>query len=251
MFGRFLIEINWPSLLLPHMKFADIQAMDFEAGAVLLIDKPLRWTSFDAVRKVRNLVRIKKVGHAGTLDPLATGLLIICTGKMTKQINNYMAQEKEYTGSFTLGAITPTYDLESAPQDFKPYESLTIFDIEAATHAFIGPILQIPPAHSAIKKDGQRVYELARKGIEVKLEPRPVTISVFEVDASALPVISFKVVCTTGTYIRSLAHDFGQALGCGAYLSSLRRTRIGAFKVADALTIEAFEKHMNDRTHQP
>ncbi|MBO9591857.1 MAG: tRNA pseudouridine(55) synthase TruB [Niabella sp.] len=228
------------------MKKEDLKHIDFAEGAVLLIDKPLEWTSFDAVRKVRNLVRIKKVGHAGTLDPLATGLLIICTGKFTKQINAYMAKEKEYTGTFTIGAVTPTYDLESEPTDFKPYDQLTIFDMEAATHQFTGDILQVPPAHSAIKKDGKRVYELARKGIDVKLDPRPVTISSFEIDATHLPEISFKVVCSTGTYIRSLAHDFGQALGCGAYLSSLRRTRIGDFLVDDALTIDAFTEGMRE-----
>ncbi|MBL0333976.1 MAG: tRNA pseudouridine(55) synthase TruB [Chitinophagaceae bacterium] len=214
----------------------------YETGQVILIDKPIEWTSFDAVRKVRYLVKTKKVGHAGTLDPLATGLLIICTGKFTKQINNYMAQEKEYTGSFTLGATTPTYDLESEPVDVKPYEHLTKEQIEAATVPFTGPILQIPPAHSAIKVDGKRVYELARRGQEVKLEPRPVTIHAFEITAIEGPKVFFRVVCSTGTYIRSLANDFGQALGCGAYLSSLRRTKIGAFSVDDAMTIQAFEE---------
>ena len=218
----------------------------YETGQVILIDKPIEWTSFDAVRKVRYLVKTKKVGHAGTLDPLATGLLIICTGKFTKQINNYMAQEKEYTGSFTLGAITPTYDLESEPVDMKPYEHLTKEQIEAATVPFTGPILQIPPAHSAIKVDGKRVYELARRGQEVKLEPRPVTIHAFEITAIEGPKVFFRVVCSTGTYIRSLAHDFGQALGCGAYLSSLRRTKIGAFSVDDAMTIQAFEEKIRN-----
>ncbi len=229
------------------MKKEDLKNIDFAEGAVLLVDKPLEWTSFDAVRKVRNLIRIKKVGHAGTLDPLATGLLIICTGKFTKQINAYMAKEKEYTGTFTIGAVTPTYDLESDPQDFKPYDHIILFDIEAATKKFTGDILQIPPAHSAIKKEGKRVYELARKGIEVQLDPRPVTISHFELDATRLPEISFKVVCSTGTYIRSLAHDFGQALGCGAYLSSLRRTRIGDYLVEDALTIDDLIAGMKNR----
>lgn len=218
----------------------------YETGQVILIDKPIEWTSFDAVRKVRYLVKTKKVGHAGTLDPLATGLLIICTGKFTKQINNYMAQEKEYTGSFTLGATTPTYDLESEPVDVKPYEHLTKEQIEAATIPFTGPILQIPPAHSAIKVDGKRVYELARRGQEVKLEPRPVTIHAFEITAIEGPKVFFRVVCSTGTYIRSLAHDFGQALGCGAYLSSLRRTKIGAFSVDDAMTIQAFEEKIRN-----
>lgn len=229
------------------MTIEDLQTIDFAEGAVLLIDKPLDWTSFDAVRKIRNLIRIKKVGHAGTLDPLASGLLIVCTGKFTKKINEYMAQEKEYTGTFTLGATTPTYDLESEPVNIKPISHLSATDIENATSAFLGEIDQVPPIHSAIKIDGKRVYELARKGIDVKLEPRKITIKAFEVDASALPVVSFRIVCTTGTYIRSLANDFGAALGCGAYLSSLRRTRIGAFSTENALSMEDFEKVIRER----
>ena len=213
---------------------------------MLLIDKPLRWTSFDAVRKIRNLIRIKKVGHAGTLDPLATGLLIICTGKFTKRINEYMAQEKEYTGSFTLGATTPTFDLESEPVDFKPYAQLTTAQLQAATIPFTGEILQVPPAHSAIKQDGKRVYELARAGKEVKLEPRRVTIKEFELTRVELPVVHFRVVCSTGTYIRSLANDFGAALGCGGYLSSLCRTRIGAFTLDKALQMDEFEKAVRE-----
>jgi tRNA pseudouridine55 synthase len=213
----------------------------FAEGQMILIDKPLSWTSFDAVRKVRNLVRTKKVGHAGTLDPLATGLLIICTGKFTKKINEYMAQEKEYTGTITLGATTPTFDLESEPQDFKPYDHITPADLQAATVPFTGVIQQVPPAHSAIKQGGKRVYELARKGVDVKMEPRTVTIHQFTLTTIALPVVHFKVVCSTGTYIRSLAADFGAALGCGGYLSGLRRTRIGAFSVDEAQTMEAFE----------
>lgn len=220
----------------------------FETGQVLLINKPLHWTSFDAVRKIRNLIRIKKVGHAGTLDPLATGLLIICTGKFTKRINEFMAQEKEYTGSFTLGASTPTYDLESKPENFKPVDDITEEKIKAITKQFTGAILQIPPAHSAIKVDGKRVYELARQGKEVKLEPRPVTIHEFEITEIKMPVVHFKVVCSTGTYIRSLANDVGAALGCGAYLSSLCRTRIGNFSVADAMTIEMFEEKIKALT---
>lgn len=229
------------------MTTEDLQTIDFAEGAVLLIDKPLDWTSFDAVRKIRNLVRIKKVGHAGTLDPLASGLLIVCTGKFTKKINEYMSQEKEYTGTFTLGATTPTYDLESEPVNMQPIDHLSVDEIKNATAPFLGEIDQVPPIHSAIKVDGKRVYELARKGVDVKLEPRKITIKEFEVDASALPVVSFRVVCTTGTYIRSLANDFGAALGCGAYLSSLRRTRIGSFTVADALTMEDFETAMRER----
>jgi tRNA pseudouridine55 synthase len=214
---------------------------NFEEGQVLLIDKPLDWTSFDVVRKIRNLIRIKKVGHAGTLDPLATGLLIVCTGKYTKRINEYMAREKEYTGSITLGAVTPTFDLESEPTSFRDYHNVTEALIKEKAEKFTGEILQIPPIHSAIKQAGKPVYEKARKGIDVILEPRRVTINEFEVTSIELPVITFKVVCSTGTYIRSLAHDFGAALGCGGYLSSLRRTRIGELSADDAETIQQFE----------
>lgn len=223
------------------MTVEDLQTINFEEGVALLIDKPLGWTSFDAVRKVRNLIKIKKVGHAGTLDPLATGLLIICTGKFTKRINEYMAQEKEYTGTFTLGATTPTYDLESEPEDFKPYNHLTSEDIQNAVTQFLGEIDQVPPIHSAIKKDGKRMYELARRGMNVKLEPRKITIKEFEADPGELPLVKFRVVCSTGTYIRSLANDFGEVLGCGAYLSSLCRTRIGEFLLKDAVSIAEFE----------
>ncbi len=212
----------------------------------MLVNKPLHWTSFDAVRKIRNLVKTKKVGHAGTLDPLATGLLIVCTGRFTKKINEYMAQEKEYTGTITLGAVTPTYDLESAPQDFLPYEHLTEKDLEEAAMSFTGDILQTPPIHSAIKKEGKRVYELARKGVEIKLDPRPVHIAAFEITQVSLPVVHFRVVCSTGTYIRSLANDFGAKLGCGGYLSSLCRTRIGAFTLAEAHSIEALEVQIKE-----
>lgn len=212
----------------------------FQAGKVLLIDKPLHWTSFDVVRKIRNTIRIKKVGHAGTLDPLATGLLIICTGKYTKKINEYMAREKEYTGTFTLGATTPTYDLESEPENFHSTDSITDHLINSTILKFIGEISQVPPAHSAIKVDGKRVYELARKGKEVKLDPRKITIWEFEIIKIELPEVYFRVVCSTGTYIRSLANDFGRELGCGAYLSSLRRTRIGEFNVSTADTVDSF-----------
>jgi tRNA pseudouridine55 synthase len=218
------------------------QKNSFEEGQVLLINKPLEWTSFDVVRKIRNLIRIKKVGHAGTLDPLATGLLILCTGKFTKRINEYMAQEKEYTGTFTMGATTPTYDLESEPQNFTDYGHLTQEQLQQFAQQFTGDILQVPPMHSAIKKDGVRVYELARKGQTIELEPRKITIKAFDIVTVALPVVHFRVVCSTGTYIRSLAHDLGQAAGCGAYLSSLCRTRIGTFKVEDAMTMEEAEQ---------
>jgi tRNA pseudouridine55 synthase len=220
--------------------------VEYEEGKVLLIDKPLRWTSFDAVRKIRNLIRIKKVGHAGTLDPLASGLLIICTGKFTKRISEFMAQEKEYTGHFILGATTPTYDLESEPVDIRSFEGITAEQVRGTTSLFTGEIMQVPPAHSAIKQDGKRVYELARQGKEVKLEPRKVTIREFEITSVELPVVHFRVICSTGTYIRSLAHDFGKALGCGAYLGSLCRTRIGDFTVKEAMSIEAFEQTVKE-----
>ncbi|HSZ87222.1 MAG TPA: tRNA pseudouridine(55) synthase TruB [Puia sp.] len=214
----------------------------FAEGQVLLINKPLQWTSFDVVRKIRNLIKIKKVGHAGTLDPLATGLLIVCTGKFTKRINEFMAQEKEYTGSFTIGATTPTYDLESEPENFKDISLINSEVIFKTAKKFVGEISQVPPIHSAIKKDGRRVYELARKGIDIKLEPRKITIKEFEITNVELPEIKFRVVCTTGTYIRSLANDFGAELGCGAYLSSLCRTRIGESSITNSITMEEAEK---------
>lgn len=216
----------------------------FALGQVLLIDKPLGWTSFDVVRKLRHLVRIKKIGHAGTLDPLATGLLIVCTGKFTKRINEFMAQEKEYTGTITLGAVTPSYDLETEPTDHQDIGAITLSLIQQSVKQFTGSILQVPPAHSAIKVKGKRVYELARKGESVVLEPRRITISSFEVLRFEDGLVHFKVVCSTGTYIRSLANDLGVALGCGAYLSALRRTRIGSFLVDQAQTPEQFERSL-------
>ncbi|MBX9784966.1 MAG: tRNA pseudouridine(55) synthase TruB [Chitinophagaceae bacterium] len=209
----------------------------FTEGQVLLVDKPLEWTSHDVVAKVRNTLKIKKVGHAGTLDPLATGLLILCTGKFTKRINEYMAREKEYTGTFTLGAVTPTYDLESEPEQFKPFDFVTKELIDEQLKQFTGNIMQVPPIHSAIKQKGKPVYLMARKGKDVALEPRPIIISEFEITKIELPLLEFRVVCGTGTYIRSLAHDFGQALGCGAYLSKLCRTRIGEFTLKDSRSL--------------
>lgn len=211
----------------------------FQEGAVILINKPLTWTSFDVVRKIRNTTKAK-VGHAGTLDPLATGLLICCTGKMTKKINEYQAQEKEYTGTFTLGATTPTYDLESEPENFQDTSHLTEDAIRAATQPFLGEIMQLPPIHSAIKQNGKPIYHLARQGVEVKVEPRKVTIKEFEITKIEMPVVHFRVVCSTGTYIRSLANEFGAALGVGGYMSSLCRTRIGEFKLEDATDINDF-----------
>lgn len=213
-------------------------------GKILLINKPLHWTSFDVVRKLRSLLQIKKIGHAGTLDPLATGLLIVCTGKFTKKINEYMAQEKEYKGTITLGAVTPTYDLESVPEQQKDFSFLTDDLLQTVAQQFTGDIEQLPPAYSALKKNGVAMYELARKGVEVEREPRKINISLFEITTVQLPVVQFRVICSTGTYIRSLANDLGATLGCGAYLSSLCRTRIGEFGLGEAMGMEEFEKFL-------
>ena len=218
---------------------------NFQKGQVILIDKPLEWTSFDVVKKIRYLIKIKKIGHAGTLDPLATGLLILCTGKRTKSIEQYMADEKEYTGTFTLGQITDSYDLESEPSPALDISHITVEDIHNATGDFTGEIEQIPPMHSAIKVDGKRVYKLARQGKTIELKPRTVTISEFEIVKVDLPLVEFRVVCSKGTYIRSLAHDFGQKLKVGAHLSSLRRTRIGTSDVKDAWQLTEFIEHVN------
>ncbi len=210
-------------------------AAELKKGGVILVDKPYKWTSFDAVNHIKISLRAK-IGHCGTLDPLATGLLICCTGEMTKKISGYQQLPKEYTGIFHLGAVTATYDLESEPQDAKEYDHITEEQIHDAVQKLTGDIMQVPPIHSAIKKDGKRSYDLARAGVEVVLNSRPVTIGEFEITAIKLPEVHFRVVCSTGTYIRSLANDFGQLLGCGAYLQELRRTKIGNFDVVNALT---------------
>ncbi len=220
------------------------KAENFQKGQVLLIDKPLEWTSFDVVKKIRGLIRIKKIGHAGTLDPLATGLLILCTGKRTKSIEQFMADEKEYTGSFTLGQVTDSYDLESEPSTPVDISHLTEEQIREATAPFTGQIEQVPPMHSAIKVDGKRVYKLARQGKSIELKSRSVTISEFEIVKVDLPKVEFRVVCSKGTYIRSLANDFGKALGVGAHLSALRRTRIGDQHVQDAWQLTDFIDHV-------
>ena len=222
----------------------------YEEGQVLLIDKPYEWTSFDVIQKIRSLIKIRKVGHAGTLDPLATGLLIVCTGKFTKRINEYMAQQKEYTGSITLGATTPTFDLESSPGNAKDITGITADQIKSATQAFTGEIMQVPPMHSAIKKDGKRVYEMARRGEMIELEPRKLFIEAFDITAIDKPVVQFRVRCSTGTYIRSLANDFGAALGCGGYLSSLCRTGIGEFRLENAMSIQQLEEQVKAAFNQ-
>lgn len=205
---------------------------------VLLINKPLRWTSFDVVKKLRGILKIKKIGHAGTLDPLATGLLILCTGKMTKSIDTFQAQEKEYRGKMILGQTTPSYDLETTPTPPQDISGVTEQMIQEVASQFTGTIEQVPPLHSAVKVDGKRAYKLARAGSEAKLKAREVTIGVFEITHIQLPEVGFRVVCSKGTYIRSLVHDVGQALGVGAYLSELCRIRIGDFLLKDAQTLE-------------
>ncbi len=214
-------------------------------GHVFLVNKALDWTSFDAVRKIRNTAKIKKVGHAGTLDPLATGVLIVCTGKFTKKINEYMGMEKEYTGTITLGATTPTYDLESEPENFKSIDFVTEALLKQTLPEFTGNIMQTPPIFSAIKINGQTAYNLARKGADVELKARPVVIHSFEITTIELPLLHFKIVCGTGTYIRSIANDFGAALGCGGYLSSLCRTRIGEFKIEQCESVETIVDEIN------
>jgi tRNA pseudouridine55 synthase len=207
-------------------------------GRVLLINKPFQWTSFDVVNKLRYRLKIKKIGHAGTLDPLATGLLIICTGKMTKRIEEFMGLEKEYTGKFILGKITPSHDLETSVTEEKDTSNLTDEQIRDATKALTGSITQLPPMHSAIKVGGKRAYQFARKGQEIELKHRQVEVKSFEINEIRLPEASFRIVCSKGTYIRSIARDFGNALGVGAYLTELCRTRIGPFRLEDALSVD-------------
>ena len=221
---------------------------DYLNGELLLIDKPLQWTSFQAVNKLKwvlkkrfNLKKIK-IGHAGTLDPLATGLLLVCVGKFTKKIHEFQGLEKEYTGSITLGATTPSYDMETEIDNTFNTDHITEQLIRETTAKFIGEIDQAPPIFSALKKDGKRLYEYAREGKQVTIPTRKIMISEFEITGIAFPKISFRIMCSKGTYIRSIAHDFGKALASGAYLSSLRRTKIGVYNVDNALDPMSFEE---------
>ena len=224
---------------------------DFQEGKIVLIDKPLTWSSFQAVNKVKwslkkhlGLKKIK-VGHAGTLDPLATGLLIVCTGKFTKRITELQGMPKEYTGTFYIGATTPSYDLETAVNETFATDHVTPELVHETVPQFMGEIDQKPPVFSAIKKDGKRLYEHARKGEEVEIATRKTTIHEFEITRIALPEIDFRVVCSKGTYIRSLAYDFGLALQSGAHLTALRRTKIGEFSVQNAITPDTFEDEVS------
>ncbi|MFV8225119.1 tRNA pseudouridine(55) synthase TruB [Christiangramia aquimixticola] len=230
------------------MRSKEYTLEEFKTGQVLLFDKPLNWTSFQLVNKVRWLIRksckIKKikVGHAGTLDPLATGLLIICTGKFTKTIPELQGQIKEYTGTIKLGATTPSFDLETGIDQEFPIDHITEDLLHETVKKFTGEIEQTPPVFSALKKDGKRLYEYAREGTEVEIKKRKVNIPEFEIDPTNFPEIDFRVVCSKGTYIRSLAHEFGQELKSGAHLTKLRRTGIGEYRVDNAMDIESFEK---------
>jgi tRNA pseudouridine55 synthase len=211
-----------------------------DPGRILLINKPLHWTSFDVVNKLRYKLKIKKIGHAGTLDPLATGLLIICVGKMTKRIEEFMGQEKEYTGKFVIGQTTDSHDLETPVSEQKDISHIRPEAIEEIAKKFIGNIRQLPPQHSAIRIKGKRAYEFAREGKEIELSMRDVKIDAFDIVQVNLPVVNFRIVCSKGTYIRSLVRDVGKELQVGAYLSELCRTRIGSFKLENASTIDQF-----------
>ncbi len=220
---------------------------DFEKGEMLLINKPYKWTSFDVVKKLKFALKIKKIGHAGTLDPLATGLLILCTGKMTKQIETYQSQGKEYTGKFVLGATTPSFDLETEVSEAVDISNISEDRIKETIKKFTGIITQIPPQYSAVKVNGERAYKNARKGIKVAIKSREVTVSNFEITDINLPEVEFKINCSKGTYIRSLANDLGAALGVGAYLSELKRTKIGDFGIEDAFELAEFIKHLQPK----
>lgn len=233
-----------------NSKFRDF---NFAEGELLLINKPYRWTSFDVVGKIRNSLKpLKlKVGHAGTLDPLATGLLVLCTGKLTKQIDTFQAEEKEYTGTMILGATTPSFDLETTVDQEFPLDNVTEAQIYAATTQFIGDIQQYPPVHSAVKVNGERLYEKARRGEEAELRVRFVNVPAFEITRIELPEIDFRIVCSKGTYIRSLVSDFGKALNNGAYLSKLTRTRSGHFLLKNAFEVMELVNYIRSIKEQP
>lgn len=223
----------------------NIQTLNYLSGQVLLIDKPVNWTSFDVVNKIRRLIKIKKVGHAGTLDPLATGLLIICTGKETKNISLYQEQQKKYTGIITLGKTSPSMDLGTEVKESTLPNDLNEEKILNVRNKFLGKIEQIPPMYSAIKHKGKSLYKFARAGKTVERQPRQVEIFSFEIQRIELPDVHFEITCSKGTYIRAIANDFGYALGCGGILSSLRRTDIGKYNVNDAFTMKNFAEKFN------
>ena len=221
-----------------------IRRSELQSGKIVLLDKPVDWTSFDVVNKLRGMTKVKKVGHAGTLDPFATGLLLICFASATKQVNQLMELEKEYQGTFELGAETDSHDVTGKIVAQHPVPDLSREHIELAAKKYRGEILQTPPMFSALKRDGKKLYELARQGKEVELAARPVKVYAFDILAVSLPEIRFRIACSRGTYIRAIARDLGRDLGCGAFLKTLRRTRVGAYMVADALSIQQFAERL-------
>lgn len=238
--------------------------INLDEGAVLLVNKPLEWTSFDVVNKIKMLIiryahrhlnadeagKIKfKIGHAGTLDPLATGLLIVCLGKETKNIEKYMGLEKEYTGTFYIGKTTPSFDLETPVDNYYPTEHITGNMIADAAKKLTGQYMQVPPVYSAIKKKGKRAYEYARTGEQIMLEPKPVTINLFEITNIDFPYVDFRIICSKGTYIRSIARDFGKTLNSGAHLTKLCRTRIGNFTLENALNMNVITNAFEENLH--
>ena len=240
-----------------HIQINDLKSLDFQSGAALLIDKPLLWTSFDVVNKIRSQFKYKlgipkiKVGHAGTLDPMATGLLIICTGKFTPRINEFQDQEKEYTGVITLGSTRPSYDMETEIDATFPTEHIDNELLEKIRLSFLGEQDQFPPIFSAIKVDGKPMYKAARKGKDIEVQARRITIFEFEITKVEVPCVHFRIVSSKGTYIRSIAYDFGKACGSGGHLTELRRTKNGRFDVKDAFTMESFTEAITERSNDP
>ncbi|HTY11309.1 MAG TPA: tRNA pseudouridine(55) synthase TruB [Bacteroidota bacterium] len=230
----------------PVTMASDVTSLDFESGEILLVDKPKDWTSFDVVHRVRDLFNVRKVGHAGTLDPKATGLLILCTGRKTKDIDSFGGQEKEYEGTMQLGATTASLDSETPEENLKDFSRITEQQLREAFASFIGTQLQVPPMYSAVKYDGKPLYKLARKGRSREREPREVTVSDFTLVRTDLPLVFFRIVCSKGTYIRSVVDECGKKLGCGAYVKELRRTRIGGLSLQQALQIEELHQ-LSDR----
>jgi tRNA pseudouridine55 synthase len=218
-----------------------------DEGEILLIDKPLNWTSFDVVHRIRQWFGIEKVGHAGTLDPRATGLLILCTGKQTKRLDLFVSLDKEYTGTFELGIRTPSFDMETGITDRADYTGISMEQLQSVVLGFTGRQMQTPPMYSAVKHRGKPLYKYARKGKTLDRPPKQIDVTEFSVDSFVPPVVGFRVVCSKGTYIRSLVSDIGEKLGCGAVLTSLRRTRIGGYKIEDALTIEELDRMNGER----
>lgn len=223
-----------------------IRRSELQSGKIVPLDKPVDWTSFDVVNKLRGMTKVKKVGHAGTLDPFATGLLLICFASATKQVNQLMELEKEYQGTFELGGETDSHDVTGKVVNQHPVPDLSVTQIESAAKKYSGEIMQVPPMFSALKRDGKKLYELARQGKEVELAARPVKVYAFDILEVSLPEIRFRIACSRGTYIRAIARDLGRDLGCGAFLKTLRRTRVGAYTVEDALSMQQFAERLTD-----